>query len=51
MAEIIRPTVAGMAKRGTPFKGVLFAGLMITGDGPKLIEYNVPLRRSRNARC
>ncbi len=41
MATIIRPTVAGMAKRGTPFKGVLFAGLMITADGPKLIEYNV----------
>lgn len=41
MAEIIRPTVAAMAQRGTPFKGVLFAGLMITTDGPKLIEYNV----------
>ena len=41
MAEIIRPTVAGMAKRGTPFKGVLFAGLMITAEGPQLIEYNV----------
>ena len=41
MAEIIRPTVAAMAKRGTPFKGVLFAGLMIGKDGPKLIEYNV----------
>ena len=40
MAEIIRPTVAGMAQRGTPFTGVLFAGLMITADGPKLIEYN-----------
>jgi phosphoribosylamine---glycine ligase len=40
MAEIIRPTVAGMQKRGTPFKGVLFAGLMIGRDGPKLIEYN-----------
>ena len=40
MDEIIRPTVAGMAKRGTPFKGVLFAGLMIGADGPKLIEYN-----------
>jgi phosphoribosylamine---glycine ligase len=40
MAEIIRPTVAGMIKRGTPFKGVLFAGLMITADGPQLIEYN-----------
>ncbi len=41
MAEIIEPTLAGMAKRGTPFKGVLFAGLMITAEGPKLIEYNV----------
>ena len=41
MKEIIAPTVAGMAKRGTPFKGVLYAGLMITADGPKLIEYNV----------
>jgi len=40
MAEIINPTVAAMAKRGTPFKGVLFAGLMITAMGPKLIEYN-----------
>ncbi|MGX1740792.1 phosphoribosylamine--glycine ligase [Bosea sp. NPDC055353] len=40
MAEIIRPTLAGMAKRGTPFQGVLFAGLMITEQGPKLIEYN-----------
>ena len=41
MDAIIRPTVAGMAKRGTPFKGVLFAGLMLTQEGPKLIEYNV----------
>ena len=40
MAEIVRPTVAAMAKRGTPFRGVLFAGLMITEEGPKLIEYN-----------
>ncbi len=40
MVEIIRPTVAAMIKRGTPFKGVLFAGLMITKEGPKLIEYN-----------
>jgi phosphoribosylamine---glycine ligase len=38
--EIIRPTVRGMAKRGRPYKGVLFAGLMLTKDGPKLIEYN-----------
>jgi phosphoribosylamine--glycine ligase len=41
MREIIKPTVAAMAERGTPFKGVLFAGLMITATGPKLIEYNV----------
>ncbi len=41
MDEIVRPTVAGMAARGTPFTGVLFAGLMIGADGPKLIEYNV----------
>ncbi|MGI9426886.1 MAG: phosphoribosylamine--glycine ligase, partial [Hyphomicrobiaceae bacterium] len=41
MAEIIRPTVDGMAERGTPFTGVLYAGLMITNDGPQLIEYNV----------
>ncbi len=41
MAEIIRPTVAGMNTRGIPFKGVLFAGLMIGKNGPKLIEYNV----------
>lgn len=40
MVEIILPTVTGMAQRGTPFTGVLFAGLMITSDGPKLIEYN-----------
>lgn len=41
MAEIITPTVAAMAARGAPFTGVLFAGLIITEDGPKLIEYNV----------
>jgi phosphoribosylamine--glycine ligase len=41
MDEIITPTVAAMAARGTPYKGVLFAGLMITNEGPKLIEYNV----------
>ncbi len=41
MAEIIEPTIAGMAKRGTPYRGVLFAGLMLTAEGPKLIEYNV----------
>jgi phosphoribosylamine--glycine ligase len=41
MREIIEPTVAGMRRRGTPFRGVLFAGLMIGRNGPKLIEYNV----------
>jgi phosphoribosylamine---glycine ligase len=41
MREIIDPTLRGMAEMGTPFSGVLFAGLMITSDGPKLIEFNV----------
>jgi len=41
MARFIRPTLAEMARRGTPFRGILFAGLMLTADGPKLIEYNV----------
>jgi len=40
MSEIILPTLRAMKARGTPYKGVLFAGLMITKDGPKLIEYN-----------
>ncbi len=40
MREIVAPTLAGMRARGTPFKGVLFAGLMIGEDGPKLIEFN-----------
>jgi phosphoribosylamine---glycine ligase len=40
MSEIIRPTMAGMAKRGMPYKGVLYAGLILTAAGPKLIEYN-----------
>src|SRR3984893_7382460 len=41
MDEIVLPTVRAMKARGTPFRGVLFAGLMLTPDGPKLIEYNV----------
>jgi phosphoribosylamine---glycine ligase len=41
MEEIIHPTVKAMRDMGAPFKGVLYAGLMITQDGPKLIEYNV----------
>jgi phosphoribosylamine---glycine ligase len=40
MAEIVRPTLDAMAAEGTPYKGVLYAGLMIDGNGPKLIEYN-----------
>jgi phosphoribosylamine--glycine ligase len=39
--EIVRPTVRALAARGAPFRGVLYAGLMLTADGPKLIEYNV----------
>ena len=41
MSEIIVPTLAGMHARGHPFKGILYAGLMITENGPELIEYNV----------
>ncbi|NBX02859.1 MAG: phosphoribosylamine--glycine ligase [Alphaproteobacteria bacterium] len=41
MKEIILPTVAAMAKEGAPFSGVLFAGLMLSKTGPKLLEYNV----------
>jgi phosphoribosylamine---glycine ligase len=40
MRELIEPTMRGMAEIGAPFSGILFAGLMITKDGPKLIEYN-----------
>ena len=41
MREIVEPTARAMAEAGTPFSGILFAGLMLTADGPKLIEYNV----------
>jgi phosphoribosylamine--glycine ligase len=41
MDEIVLPTVAALKRAGAPFKGVLFAGLMITKTGPQLIEYNV----------
>ncbi|ESX88957.1 phosphoribosylamine--glycine ligase [Mesorhizobium sp. LNJC405B00] len=40
MREIVEPTMHGMAELGAPFAGILFAGLMITDKGPKLIEYN-----------
>ena len=41
IAEILRPTAETLADEGTPFNGILYAGLMLTKDGPKLIEYNV----------
>ncbi|SDN41159.1 phosphoribosylamine--glycine ligase [Lutimaribacter pacificus] len=41
MDEIIKPTVAEMARRGTPYQGVLYAGLMIKDGQPRLVEYNV----------
>lgn len=41
LEEIVRPTARALAKAGTPYRGVLYAGLMITKEGPKLIEYNV----------
>ena len=40
MEKIIHPTLAAMARRGAPYRGVLYAGLMLTDDGPKLVEYN-----------
>ena len=43
MARVIRPALREMARRGTPFRGFLFAGLMVEEDGPKLIEFNVRL--------
>ncbi len=39
--EIIRPTIVEMARRGTPYQGVLYAGLMIADGAPRLVEYNV----------
>ena len=41
MDEIVGPTARALAAAGAPFSGVLYAGLMLTADGPKLIEYNV----------
>jgi phosphoribosylamine--glycine ligase len=43
MEQIVRPALAELAHRGTPFRGILFAGLMLTGEGAKLIEFNVRL--------
>lgn len=41
LGEIVRPTIDALAAAGTPYVGVLYAGLMLTAEGPKLIEYNV----------
>lgn len=41
VSEIVEPTLAGAAQERFPFKGILFLGLMLTKDGPKLLEYNV----------
>jgi len=43
MREIVEPVIAGMAAEGCPFRGFLYAGLMLTPDGPKVIEFNVRL--------
>jgi phosphoribosylamine--glycine ligase len=43
MREIIEPTLAGMKARGMPYTGILYAGLMLTENGPQLIEYNARL--------
>ncbi|HUC16409.1 MAG TPA: phosphoribosylamine--glycine ligase [Acetobacteraceae bacterium] len=39
-AQIVRPALVELARRGSPFRGILFAGLMLTAEGPKLIEFN-----------
>ncbi|WP_068113606.1 phosphoribosylamine--glycine ligase [Tropicimonas marinistellae] len=41
LEQIVKPTMAEMAKRGTPYRGVLYAGLMIKDGKPRLVEYNV----------
>jgi phosphoribosylamine--glycine ligase len=43
MREIVEPVLAGMAAEGAPFRGFLYVGLMLTTDGPKVIEFNVRL--------
>ncbi len=50
MAEIIRPTLAAMKAKGHPFKGVLFAGLMITAEG-RSSSNTIAASATRNARC
>ena len=41
LKEVIDPTLAGMKQEGRPFKGILYCGLMLTPEGPKVLEYNV----------
>ena len=49
IADLVhRPVVDAMKRRGTPFHGVLYAGLMLTEDGPKVLEFNCPLRGPRD---
>ena len=43
LAGLVRPALAELARQGTPFRGFLFAGLMLTAEGPKLLEFNVRL--------
>lgn len=43
ISKIIKPAIEGMKKKGIPFKGVLYAGVMVTKEGPKLLEFNVRL--------
>lgn len=43
MQSVVRPTLAEMARRGAPFRGVLFCGLMLTDAGPRVLEFNVRL--------
>ena len=43
MREIVEPVMAGMVDEGHPFRGFLYVGLMLTADGPKVIEFNVRL--------
>ena len=50
MTRIIQPTLTAMADKGTPYRGVLYAGLMLTEDGPKLVEYNARFV-IQNVRC
>jgi len=40
LVRVVRPTLAAMRARGTPFTGLLYAGLMLTDDGPKVVEFN-----------